>query len=110
MIMARTKIEKEHMSKVASLGCLICNKMGFPDSPCELHHIKNLTGMGKKASSFEVIPLCPRHHRQGVEAYHYSPKTFTEKWGTQTKLLKDTLSMINNNNGKTELQHLYTKR
>ena len=33
----KTKQEKDHMNKVAGLGCLICNKMGFPDSPAELH-------------------------------------------------------------------------
>ena len=92
----RTK-SKEHMSRVASLGCLICSKMGFPDSPAELHHIKDMTGIGRKGSSFEVIPLCPRHHRQGVDAYHYSPKSFTEKWGTQKELLNETLTMVKSN-------------
>lgn len=91
----KTKKEKEHMSRVAGLGCIICTKMGFPDSPAELHHIKDKTGMGKKASNFEVIPLCPNHHRHGKEAYHYSPQSFTSKWGTQRELLDLTLSFIN---------------
>ena len=90
----KTKQEKDHMNKVAGLGCLICNKMGFPDSPAELHHIKNLTGIGRKASNFEVIPLCPRHHRQGKDAYHFSPKEFTKKWGSQKDLLQETLTMV----------------
>jgi len=45
----KTKHEKEHMNKVAEFGCLICHKLGFPKTPCELHHIKNHTGMSKKA-------------------------------------------------------------
>lgn len=90
----KTKETKQHMSKVADLGCLICNKMGFPNSPAELHHIKNFTGIGRKANDFEVIPLCPKHHRQGKDAYHYSPKSFTEKWGTQKQLLQETLTMV----------------
>ena len=97
--MKRTKSNKEklHMSKVVGLGCLICNKMGFPDSPAELHHIKDKTGIGRKASNFEVIPLCPSHHRQGIHAYHFSPKIFTEKWGTQKELLNETLTMVKSN-------------
>ena len=97
--MKRTKSNKEklHMSIVAGLGCLICNKMGFPDSPAELHHIKDKTGMGRKASNFEVIPLCPRHHRHGVAAYHYRPTSFTKKLGTQKELLNETLTMVKSN-------------
>jgi hypothetical protein len=91
----KTKHEKEHMNKIADLGCIICRKMGFPNSPAELHHIKDKTGMGRKASNFEVIPLCPRHHRQGKDSYHYSPKEFTEKWGTQKELLTEVLTYVN---------------
>jgi hypothetical protein len=65
----KTKHEKLYMSKIADLGCIICSKMGFPNSPAELHHIKDKTGMGRKASNFEIIPLCPRHHRQGKDSY-----------------------------------------
>jgi len=91
----KTKHEKEHMNKIADLGCIICRKMGFPNSPAELHHIKDKTGMGRKASNFEVIPLCPRHHRQGKDSYHYSPKEFTKKWGTQKELLTEVLTYVN---------------
>jgi hypothetical protein len=90
----KTKQEQEHMSMVADLGCIICRKMGYPNSPAELHHIKDKRGMSKKASHFEVIPLCPNHHRNGKEAYHYSPKSFTEKWGEQKILLEETLNYL----------------
>ena len=85
---SKTKHMKQHMQKIADFGCIICYKMGYPNTPCELHHIKDKTGMGKKASNYEVIGLCPTHHRQGKESYHFSPKAFTEKWGTQRELLK----------------------
>ena len=88
---AKTKDEKNHMRAVADLGCIICDKMGFPGSPAELHHIVSNTGMGKKASNYEVIPLCPNHHRNSQESYHYSPKDFTDKWGRQEDLLEQTL-------------------
>ena len=88
------KHRKEHLSKVAGLGCIICKKMGFPNSPAEIHHIKDRKGMSKKASDFETIPLCPNHHRNGVESYHYSPKKFNKKWGTQKELLDFTLTLV----------------
>jgi len=42
MTITKTKHMKEHMNKMAEFGCLICHKMGFPKSPCQLHHIKIL--------------------------------------------------------------------
>ena len=50
-----TKAEKVHMRKVADLGCIACRKLGYEDTPAELHHVKKGT-MGKKASTYEVIP------------------------------------------------------
>ena len=88
---SKTKAEKLHMRSVAELGCIICDKMGFPGSPAELHHIISNTGMGKKATNYEVIPLCPHHHINSEESYHQSPKEFTDKWGSQEDLLKETL-------------------
>jgi hypothetical protein len=87
------KAEKEHLRKVAELGCIICRKMGYPDSPAEIHHIKKGV-MSKRSTHFETIPLCPYHHRTSNEAYHFNSKTFTEKWGTQEQLLEETNIMI----------------
>ena len=70
------------------------NKLGFPGSPAQLHHIKNQTGVGRKSSHFEVIPLCHYHHLGSEEAYHHSPKKFTEKFGSQEDLLKETLELL----------------
>ena len=88
---SKTKDEKLHMRSIAELGCIICDKMNFPGSPAELHHIVSNTGMGKKTTNYEVIPLCPHHHRNSDESYHQSPKDFTEKWGSQENLLQETL-------------------
>ena len=93
MTITKTKHMKEHMQKMADFGCVICHKMGFPKSPCQLHHIKDHRGMGKKASNYEVIGLCPEHHT-GKTGYHYSPKTFNEKWGSQKELLKENLELV----------------
>ena len=50
--------------------------------------------MGKRSSHFEVIPLCVMHHRIGKEAFHYSSKGFSAKWGSQRELLEETLQLL----------------
>ena len=81
------------MRKVADLGCIACRKLGYEDTPAELHHVKKGT-MGKKASNYEVIPLCPHHHRTSNESYHLNPLWFTEKFGSQQELLEEVTRLI----------------
>ena len=94
--MSKKKEIKEHFEAIVNFGCLICHLMGFPKSPCEIHHIKEKgkSKMGKKASDYKVIGLCPSHHRHSKASYHYSPKSFTEKWGSQEDLLKLNIKLI----------------
>ena len=82
--------EKKHLNSVASLGCIACAKLGIWDTPAEIHHIRHHTGMGRRASHFETMPLCPLHHRLGDNAYHNEPAWFNHTFGTQDKLLQDT--------------------
>ena len=68
-----TKAERDHMDAVAAMGCMIC-KM-----PAEIHHVGN---QGTKASNYEVIPLCPLHHRHGnVGVAVHTPHHATGKSG-----------------------------
>ena len=96
MVRSKTKKEKEHMDRVANLGCLICRKEGNPFSPAELHHIRDvrITGLGQRAKHEEVIPLCVNHHRIGSESFHENSKGFSKKWGSQRELLKETLDLL----------------
>lgn len=97
--MSKTKEEKQHMDKVAQLGCIACAILGYHDSPAELHHIKDKTGMGKRSSHFEVIPLCYIHHR-GMYGYHNSPAEFTGTFGKQRDLLQMVLDYLDYRDGK----------
>ncbi len=83
---AKTKAEKDHMARVAELGCIICQQ------PAELHHIREMQGMGSKASNLDVIGLCHRHHRTGGYgiAFHAGRKAFEANFGTQRELLRKT--------------------
>tara|TARA_R100001086_G_scaffold175424_1_gene96622 strand:- start:117 stop:386 length:270 start_codon:yes stop_codon:yes gene_type:complete len=86
------KAEKEHLQKVAELGCIACMKLGHYDTPAEIHHIRK---MGEPRNHYRVIPLCPHHHRSSNESYHLNPLWFSEKFGTQQELLEETLRLIN---------------
>ena len=69
---------KQHMAKVAALGCILCTRLGLGESPACLHHPK--TG-GKRASDWDVIPLCHYHH-QGKDGVHgLGRKAFTKFYG-----------------------------
>ena len=87
------KLEKEHLSKVASLGCLICQQ------PAICHHIRNRgdgkgnIGFGNRANHYEVIPLCPSHH-VGAFSIHNTKRQFEAMYGTEQELLQRTLKEI----------------
>lgn len=89
----KTQAEKKHMRKVAELGCIACRKLGHFGTPAELHHISSGV-MGRKSDNFSCIPLCDFHHRNSNESYHLNPLWFTEKFGTQSELLKETLDLL----------------
>jgi hypothetical protein len=60
----KTKKEREHLNRVVSLGCVICNKNS------NVHHIRIL---GEPRDHFKTIPLCYNHH-QGREGIHTKGK------------------------------------
>ena len=78
----KTKSERDYMSRVADLGCICCGK------PAELHHPRSGMGMGQRASHFDVIPLCPTHHRHGKVSIHLGKTQFERTFGTEKVLLK----------------------
>ena len=86
--------EQKRMERVASIGCIVCRKLGYYDTPAEIHHIRNQTGMGKRSSHYLVLPLCPYHHRNSNESYHYSPEKFENRFGSQKKLLEEVLNIL----------------
>ena len=102
------KLEKEHLSKVASLGCLICQQ------PAICHHIRNREdgkgniGFGNRASHYEVIPLCPSHH-VGSFSIHNTKRQFEAMYGTEAELLHRTLNEIKQLDESNNLFNFYAK-
>ena len=91
--------EKQHKSKVARLGCMICRRL-FPnlqleDSPVELHHSRNGRGWGK-GDYTTLIPLCFEHHRGNTGVHGLgSTKGLLKKYGfTEEDLLNDTKELL----------------
>lgn len=74
-----------HMGRVAQLPCLVCGCYGV-----EVHH------EGKPRSDFNVLPLCPKHHRRefGPGAFHYSPKAFYAMHGPSDELLARVAAIL----------------
>lgn len=90
---ARNAAEKaagawEHMQAVKALPCLVCGAYGV-----EVHH------EGKPRSDFNVLPVCPAHHRRefGPGAFHYSPKDFYAMHGSSAELLDRVAAMLQKN-------------
>lgn len=87
-----TKAEKEHLNKVAALGCVACLLDGNPGTWAEIHHPRAGTGKGRKASHFDAIGLCPSHHRgtqhPAIPSIHLSKRAFIEQYGTEADLLE----------------------
>lgn len=87
-----TKVEKQHLSRVAGLGCVACWLMGFPGTPAEIHHPRSGQGVGVRASHSDAIPLCPAHHRgtqhPAVPSIHLAKRAFINQFGTEQELLE----------------------
>lgn len=84
-----TKAERQHLSRVAALGCRVCRNLGLGATPAAVHHIR--TGQGlKRASHYEVIPLCPTHHQLGGYgvAFHAGAREWQKRYGTELELLQ----------------------
>jgi hypothetical protein len=83
-----TKAESKYMSRVAGLGCLIC------EQPALVHHIRDGQGMSQRASNWLTIPLCPDHH-VGVLSIHMSKRQFENIYGSEMDLLAETIKKLN---------------
>lgn len=84
-----TRDEKDHLERLAELGCIVCLEHYSCWSPAEIHHPRAGQGMGQRASNYEAIPLCPAHHRTagyGV-SIHSGQKEWERRFGTELELL-----------------------
>lgn len=71
------KAALEHMGKVKALPCVVC---GAPP-PSDAHHVIHGRFSARKASDFDVIPLCKKCHQDGPEAIHNGKASWAAKHG-----------------------------
>lgn len=90
------KDEKKHYEKLVKIGCIVCRNLGFGYSIPHIHHIRKQAGMGQKSHWSLAIPLCPNHHQHGGYgiALHAGQKSFEKKYGTESELLAQVLSLL----------------
>lgn len=77
---ARTAEEERMMSNVGEMGCLVCEHMGYPGTPAELHHVRARHGWGR-SSHKAIIPLCPEHHRGNKGVHSMGRQQFKDMYG-----------------------------
>lgn len=86
------KAEKEHMRKLAELGCILCIEyFGKYGTPAEIHHIRR-SGIRSRSP---VIPLCSEHHRGNTGVHLLGRKAFVKRYEgiTEEYLLERSLKL-----------------
>ena len=90
-----TRAEKLHMSRVASLGCVLCRRLGYNDTPAQNHHPRNGQGMGQRAPHSDVIPLCYEHHMGQTGIHGMGTRAFARHYGVdEAGLLEETRKLL----------------
>ena len=89
------KSEKEHKSRLATLGCMVCRRLyGINHGEVELHHRRKGMGWGK-GDYTTLIPLCPEHHRGNSGVHGLGTKGFEKRYRfTEEDLLEDALELL----------------
>ncbi|WP_454889500.1 Ref family recombination enhancement nuclease [Serratia quinivorans] len=92
------KADEKHVQAVVELGCIACYlDSGQLETPAEVHHVRAGQGAAQRASWKKVLPLCPDHHRLGMNgkiAIHRGAKTFSAKYGSEVELLHIVESLV----------------
>lgn len=72
--------------RVRELGCVVCRNLGWGETPAAVHHA--LTGRGGRKDETKLLPLCFTHHQGSMGIHTLSRRTWQERYGTETELLK----------------------
>lgn len=78
-----TKDDKEHLGRVAALGCVICG------CPANVHHMRTGKGMGQRASHYETFPLCHYHHQGSMGIHHMGTKAWQAMFGRELDFVNE---------------------
>jgi hypothetical protein len=68
--------------------------LGYNDTPAELHHPRTGLGMGQRAKHFNVLPLCPEHHRGQTGIHGMGSRAFARHYGVDEAGLLDQVRQL----------------
>lgn len=91
-----TRAESAYLARVARLGCVCCNLLGYDvtDVQPEIHHPREDQGMAQRASHWLSIGLCPEHHR-GPTGVHGDRSVLRNLKCSEMDLLAWVISRLN---------------
>ena len=84
------KAARAHMLAVKALPCVICGAQG----PNDAHHVQSGRYGTRKASDWEVIPLCRKDHTEGPQAYHRDKRAWEARHGPDHGFLPLVAEML----------------
>lgn len=87
--------DREYLSRVAGLCCILCRRLGYGETPAEVHHQRTGTGAGKRASHKRVMPLCPEHHRGQSGLHGMGRRAFERRYEvTELELIDEVRKLL----------------
>jgi len=79
-----------HLEAVKGLPCAVC---GSPP-PSQAHHVICGRYGSHKPDHRQTIPLCAKHHQDGMEAIHSGKESWVAKHGDDRDYIAGTLKLI----------------
>jgi hypothetical protein len=81
---------RRHIERIKALPCVICHRPG----PSDAHHVFCGRYGQRKASDFEVIPLCRMCHQEGPFSIHQNKRLWVETNGPDHEYLPVVADML----------------
>ena len=88
-----TASARRHMARVAEIGCICCERLGYGATPAQVHHIRE----GRIArSDWLVLPLCRVHHTGSAMSMHMDKEPLLRALGlfSEFDLLADVMQRL----------------
>lgn len=96
-----SKAGQDGLAYMRTVKCLPCAVCGSPP-PSDAHHVICGRYGSKRASDFDVIPLCKAHHQNGPDAIHRSKRRWIELFGLDTDYLDRTRRLVGSMEGRND--------
>jgi hypothetical protein len=81
------------MGRIAAIGCCVCVRLGYGETPAQVHHIRE-GRIGR--NDWLTIPLCQAHHTGTDMSVHLAKDKLLAalKIGSEFELLADVLERL----------------